>query len=101
MRLLAVLLIVAFSANVFSVHAQQPLSSLPYTPSLDLRAMDRSVQPCDNFYLYSCGTWIKDNPIPPDQSRWDVYAKLTYENELYLWGLLLDAGKTDRARTPN
>jgi endothelin-converting enzyme/putative endopeptidase len=81
--------------------AQQPLTSLPYTPSLDLHAMDRSVQPCENFYLYSCGTWIKDNPIPPDQASWDVYGKLTYENQLFLWGLLLQAGKTDAARTAN
>ncbi len=81
--------------------AQQPLTSLPYTPSLDLKAMDRSVQPCNNFYLYSCGTWIKNNPIPPDQSRWDVYSKLTYENQLFLWGLLLDAGKTTATRTLN
>jgi endothelin-converting enzyme/putative endopeptidase len=83
------------------LQAQQPLTSLPYTPSLDLRAMDRSVQPCENFYLYSCGTSIKDNPIPPDQARWDVYAKLTYDNQLFLWGLLLEAGKTAGARTPN
>ncbi len=81
--------------------AQQPLNTLPYTPGLDLKAMDRSVQPCDNFYRYACGTWIKDNPIPPDQSRWDVYSKLTYENQLYLWGLLLDAGKPSPTRTPN
>jgi len=71
--------------------AQQPLTSLPYTPSLDLHAMDRSVQPCQNFYMYSCGTWIKDNPIPADQASWDVYGKLTYENQLFLWGLLLQA----------
>lgn len=81
--------------------AQQPLTSLPYTPSLDPGAMDRSVQPCENFYLYACGTWIKDNPIPADQSRWDVYSKLTYENQLYLWGLLLDAEKGGAARTAN
>ncbi len=81
--------------------AQQPLSSLPYTPSLDLHAMDRTVEPCQDFYHYACGTWIKDNPIPPDQSAWDVYAKLTYDNQLFLWGLLLQAGKTDAPRTPN
>lgn len=83
------------------VVGQQPLNSLPYTPSLDLRAMDRSVQPCENFYLYSCGTWIKDNPIPADQPRWDVYSKLTYENELFLWGLLEQGGKGGAGRTAN
>jgi endothelin-converting enzyme/putative endopeptidase len=81
--------------------AQQPLTSLPYTPSLDLHAMDASVQPCENFYLYSCGTWIKDNPIPPDQPTWDVYAKLTYDNQLFLWGLLEEAGKPSDTRTAN
>jgi putative endopeptidase len=81
--------------------AQEPLSSLPYTPSLDLGAMDRAVQPCDNFYMYACGTWIKNNPIPADQARWDVYGKLTYENQLYLWGLLLDAEKGGAARSAN
>ena len=81
--------------------APQPLTSMPNTPSLDPKAMDRTVNPCENFYLYSCGTWMKDNPVPADQSRWDVYSKLTYENQLYLWGLLLEAGKTDVTRTAN
>src|ERR1700727_1817341 len=94
-------LTIAFLLILPSAIAQQPLASLPYTPGLDVQSMDRSVQPCENFYVYSCGTWIKDNPIPPDQSSWDVYAKLTYENQLYLWGLLLEAGKTDTPRTPN
>ena len=80
----------AVLAAVPCLFAQQPLTTLPYTPSLDLHAMDRTVQPCENFYLYSCGTWIKDNPIPADQASWDVYAKLNYENQLFLWGLLLD-----------
>src|ERR1700742_3331574 len=94
-------LTIVFMLALPRLFAQEPLNSLPYTPGLDLKAMDRSVQPCDNFYQYACGTWIKDNPIPSDQPRWDVYGKLTYENQLYLWGLLLQAGKTDTARTPN
>ena len=97
MRLLVPALVLA----VPYVFAQEPLSSLPYTPSLDLHAMDRTVAPCQDFYHYACGTWIKDNPIPADQSAWDVYAKLTNDNQLFLWGLLLQAGKTDAPRTPN
>ena len=84
-----------------AIFSQQPLTSLPYTPSLDLHVMDRSAQPCENFYVYACGTWIKDNPIPADQPRWDVYSKLTYENQLFLWGLLQQAGNTSAERTPN
>jgi endothelin-converting enzyme/putative endopeptidase len=94
-------LVVAFLIALPGLFAQQPLTSLPYTPSLDIKAMDRTAQPCENFYQYACGTWIKDNPIPADQARWDVYSKLTYENELFLWGLLQQAGKTGAARTPN
>ncbi|HXJ42405.1 MAG TPA: M13 family metallopeptidase, partial [Bryobacteraceae bacterium] len=81
--------------------AQQPLATLPYTPSLDLASMDRAVEPCQNFYMYACGNWIKSNPIPADQPRWDVYGKLTYDNQQYLWGLLLDAGKPGATRTAN
>jgi putative endopeptidase len=92
---------VAALAGLSPLDAQQPLTSLPYTPGLDVKAMDRTVQPCDNFYRYSCGTWIKDNPIPADQSRWDVYSKLTYENQLFLWGLLEEAAKGGASRTPN
>src|SRR6202012_2404874 len=94
-------LTIVFMLALPRLFAQEPLNSLPYTPGLDLRAMDRSVQPCDNFYQYACGTWIKDNPIPPDQPRWEVYSKLGYENQLFLWGLLQKAGEGGAARTPN
>ncbi|WP_433984678.1 M13 family metallopeptidase N-terminal domain-containing protein [Tunturiibacter empetritectus] len=68
--------------------AVQPLQSMPYSPSLDLSSLDRSADPCTDFYKFSCGGWEKKNPIPADQSGWSVYAKLGNENEQFLWGIL-------------
>ncbi|MCA1827425.1 MAG: M13 family metallopeptidase [Myxococcales bacterium] len=73
--------------------AAQPLQQLPYTPSLDIAAMDKTADPCTDFYQYTCGGWMKQNPIPPDQSSWSVYGKVTDENQQYLWGILEDAAK--------
>jgi len=64
---------------------------LPYTPSLDVTAMDRSADPCVDFYQFSCGGWQKKNPIPPDQTSWSVYGKLYQDNLQYLRGLLEQA----------
>src|SRR6202790_3398706 len=77
-----------------------PLTSLPYSPSLDVSSMDRTVDPCTDFYRYSCGSWIKNNPIPPDQARWDVYSKLANENQRFLWGILEQAAKPAAGRNP-
>ena len=79
---------------------ETPLFSLPYSPSLDVSSMDRTVDPCADFYRYSCGSWIKNNPIPPDQARWNVYSKLANENQRFLWGILEQAAKPAPARSP-
>ena len=42
--------------------------------------------------------WIKKNPIPPDQARWDVYSKLNEDNERFLWGILVEASKPSASR---
>ena len=77
--------------------AAQPIQSMPYTPSLDVNSLDRSVDPCVDFYKFSCGGWQKNNPIPADQSGWSVYAKLGNENQQFLWGILeADAKATNR-----
>jgi putative endopeptidase len=65
--------------------------ALPYSPSLDVSSMDKSVDPCVDFYQYSCGGWQKKNPIPPDQVSWGVYGKLYQDNLNFLRGILEQA----------
>src|SRR5947209_6614800 len=50
--------------------------------------MDRSIDPCVDFYHYSCGGWQKKNPIPADQTSWSVYAKLYQDNLNFLRTIL-------------
>jgi putative endopeptidase len=78
-------------ANTGSSPQQQTEPMLPYTPSLDPTAMDRTADPCVDFYEYSCGGWKKINPIPSDQTSWSVYGKLYEDNLNYLRGILEQA----------
>jgi endothelin-converting enzyme/putative endopeptidase len=91
-------LILAFASGLSA--QDRPLAALPYTPSLEPSIMDRSVDPCTDFFRYACGNWNKLNPSPADEARWDVYSKLQTENQRYLWGILEEASKPAPGRTP-
>jgi putative endopeptidase len=78
-----------FSATARPQASSEP--SLPYSPSLNLESIDKSIDPCVNLYQYACGRWQKQNPIPADQTSWSVYGKLYADNLNFLHGILEEA----------
>lgn len=36
--------------------------------------MNAAANPCENFFDYACGQWIRDNPIPEDKSGYGMFA---------------------------
>ncbi len=79
---------VALSAQQL-LSAADTSSQTPTEPkaihSFDLNAIDKTVDPCTDFYDYACGNWRKNNPIPSDQASWGRFNELNERNRYLLY----------------
>ena len=65
---------------------------------LDLSAIDKTANPCGDFYQYACGGWLKANPIPPEEATWGRFDVLFENNQKILRSILEDsAAHQDRS----
>jgi putative endopeptidase len=88
--------VVTAAAVLLSVNhlAAQPT---PKVPRFSPEYMDRSVDPSVDFYHYACGTWLKENPVPEDKSRWSGFDQLQQRNWFLMKEILEAAAPVDSA----
>lgn len=53
-----------------------------------LEALDAETDPCQDFYQYSCGGWIKRNPLPNGRSKWSTFNSIWDQNQAIMKHLL-------------
>ncbi len=65
----------------------------PPSSGVDLSAIDRTANPCVDFYKFACGSWMKDNPIPAQYAVWGRFQELANRNQEVLHQILEDSAK--------
>jgi putative endopeptidase len=97
----AALAAVVLAPACLAQSSPQPASSQPELKVFDPTLIDKSVDPCDNFYRYSCNGWFKRNPLPADQTSYGRFTELFELNRLHLKEILEAAAVPSPTRTPN
>src|ERR1700760_4120065 len=94
------ILLVLLSAALLPAWGQQqaPQKTLQ---AFDPRSMDTSADPCVNFFQYSCGGYLKQTPIPADESSYGQFDELNDQNQLVFKAILEKAAAGGAGRSAN
>jgi endothelin-converting enzyme/putative endopeptidase len=67
----------------------------------DASLVDKSIDPCENFYRFSCNGWFKRNPLPADQASYGRFTELAELNRLHLKQILEQSSTPVATRSAN
>jgi len=92
--------LVLLAAGVVAAQtADHPITTCPYTPSLDIPSMDQSVSRVRQFLPVRVRRLDQEESDSADQARWNVYSKLHQDNLMFLWGFWKEAAKPSESRS--
>jgi putative endopeptidase len=102
MRFSALLaLLLAMCTTSFAQSDAAPSSSsMPALQRFSIDQVDKTLDPCSDFFQYACGKWIKANPIPADQGGWGTFNMLAIWNIAAVHNTLEEAAQPSANRTP-
>ncbi len=73
-----------------------PAPALKGLTADDEAALDRSVSPCEDFFQFACGSWVKKTSIPDDESSWmRSFSTIRDQNEATLRDIVESLGKPE------
>lgn len=93
--------ILIFSAAIAAISLTAFVTESPSsaTNGIDVKNLDKTVKPTDDFFLFVNGNWIKNNPIPNSESSWGSFKELQEKNTQRL-ALLLKEAAADKTAKP-
>ena len=78
--------------------AVTPAPTVTNGVGIDVPNIDKTVSPCEDFFLYANGNWIKNNPVPGTESYWSSFHEVAERNNAVLRQLLTNAAGTTNAQ---
>src|SRR6267378_6691214 len=99
--ILVAVCVVALGLASAGLRASSNAADQPGSWGFETANLDKACKPCDDFYQFAMGGWMKSNPIPAEYSTYGSFTRLADQNQKNLRQLLEDAAKTKAAPGSN